>query len=130
MGEALGNIQNHAVFSGENPTGPLTKRGRAHTKIHVDIEYLPVNDSNELGLSPWRGLVVQPAQHTMGRAGMIVLKKDAMDPRILERRSTVGFREEAPMITMPIRRDPDDVRDCERLEMKGHGTVGWMRQWY
>jgi hypothetical protein len=42
---------------------------------------------------------------------MIVLKKDVPDPRIFERRGTVGLREEAPMIAVPGRRDSDDVWD-------------------
>jgi hypothetical protein len=57
---------------------------------------------------------------------MTVLKKDVADPGVLERRGAVGLREESAMIPMPSRRDSDDIRDYERLEMKGHGTVYWM----
>jgi len=42
---------------------------------------------------------------------MIVLKKDVPDPRFLKRGGTVRLSEEASKITVPSRRDADDVRD-------------------
>ena len=91
------------------------------------IEYFSIDYPYKLGLrARWR-LVMEPTQHPLGGAGMIVLQEHVADPRFLEGGGPVGLREKPPVISVPIRRDAEDLRDRERLEMKGHKNVGWRR---
>jgi hypothetical protein len=61
---------------------------------------------------------------------MIVLLEDVSNPRVLESRRTVGLGEKNPLVTVLNRGDANNVWDRQRLEMKGHGTVCWMRASY
>ena len=61
---------------------------------------------------------------------MIVLKKHVAYARFVEHGGAVGLCKESPMITVQLRRDSDNLRNLEWIELEGHVTVGWKRASY
>src|SRR5438552_2773135 len=76
---------------------PSTEPRRAAPDIHRHIENLPGDDADELALRP-ADLVVQPAQHALLRARVIVLNEVRTDSRALELPLVPAFEEESARV--------------------------------
>ena len=87
---------------------PLTEGGRAPADIDRDIEDLPDDHPDQLGLRP-RQLVVKSADRAAGRTGVVVLNEGLADAKRGVAFGVKGLHEEAAFVPVCVEFDLEDV---------------------
>ena len=75
MGKTGRQPQLFVVFGGECLGHPLAKGGGVGANIDGDIPHSPLHDPHQFALGVGGQLVVQPTQHALARAAVVVLHK-------------------------------------------------------
>ncbi|MNS89885.1 hypothetical protein D3C72_1239120 [compost metagenome] len=99
MGKAFRHPQLAMVVGGQPYRNPLAEVWRAAPDIDSHIQHFTVGDTHQLALGVFQ-LIVQPAQHTLLRARMVVLDKGRGDAGfVYERLGVEALIEKTAAIT-------------------------------
>jgi hypothetical protein len=104
VGESDRNPQHVLGFRAQVCSLPPAEGRRAAADIDRDVEDLARGDANQLALRQAQ-LVVQPAQHTLARARVVVLDEPRPDSRLLEFPLVPALEEKAARVAEDFRLD-------------------------
>ena len=97
MGESGGNPETLLVLGTQNMPVPLTKCRRVSAKIDKDIKNRTLRHPDQFSLRSL-DLIMEPAQHIFGRAGVIVLNEVLIDAYLGKLLSIPGLKEKPTVI--------------------------------
>src|SRR5690242_8391028 len=98
MGKSRRHPQLAIIVFSQLHSDPAAKIWRRPADIHRHIKYRPAHHSHQFALG-LTNLIVQSAQHTLGRAAMIVLNEADVKPGDTAKIPVVeAFEEEAPTV--------------------------------
>ena len=98
-----------AIFGAQLHRNVLAQRRRTHPQIDCDVEDAANGAANKLELGLRRALVVNSAQHTAGRAAMVILHKVDVQAQGGEPILSIALVEEAPRVAKSARLEDDDA---------------------
>jgi UDP-glucose 4-epimerase len=108
---------------------PLAQGGRALAQVHHHIKHLALHHTHQLALRVL-DLVMQTAQHTLGRLAVVVLHKGHVHTGFVGKVALVeGLEEKAPGITKHLRLQNQHFRDGGGRDGVGHYLSKFKRYW-
>ena len=116
MGEAGWHPELLMVGSAQADPNPVPEGGRTAAQIHRHVKDFPHHAAHQLALGLGRQLVMQAAQHALGRARMVVLHKSPRPGKRLKGALVPALEEKAA----PIAKQPGRE---QQGPLQGHAAI-------
>jgi hypothetical protein len=125
VGEARRQPEHAIVGFRQLDAGHLAEGRRAAADVHGDVEHRAARHAHQLALRLAQ-LVMQPAQHAAGGAGMVVLHELGADAgRLGQHALVVALEEEAARVAEDLRFEDQRVVDLGLDDL--HGPLFYLR---
>ena len=111
MGKAHRDVEHIETLGRQDSPHPPTIGWRTVANVHSYVIDLACQGHHQLALGLGMHLIVQPAQHPVGRVGTVVLDKGPGDAIVSELGLLVALQEETSVIHKVLGSDQDDVWD-------------------